>query len=248
MQTQLRRTSRLLTTLGLGLMLAASASTAAAEPVYQMQMASKGLRSPLIAPTLGPFAIASRVVGSDFQLTAPTSNSSGAFSYTSSDPSVASITGDWVTVLKAGTTVVTARQAATATHDSASTSANFTVQAPLPAGYASHGGLTWVRPNERLNHADAVSYCSTRTFNGSTGWRLPTWTELQGLTENRAQLDLAGKGWPMAMSQPYGLLRSSTPNPNSPGYRMGCRLSTGACNVSQPDSNAAYEGYVTCVK
>jgi hypothetical protein len=246
MHTRFRRTFLLLAALGFGL--SAPMAAASTEPVYVMQMPAKGLRSPLIAPTLGPFAIASRVVGSDFQLTAPTSNSAGAFSYTSSDPSVASITGDWVTVLKAGTTIVTARQAATATHDSASTTASFTVKAPLPSGYVESGSLTWVRPTDRLNHADAVNYCSTRTFNGSTGWRLPNLTELEGLTANATQLGLASKGWPMTMSQPYGLLRSSTPTLNNPGYHMGCRLSLGTCNISQPDSNAAYEAYVTCVK
>lgn len=233
--------------LGLGLVLTEPAFAAASDPVYQMQVSSQGLRSPLIAPTLGAFAVSSRAVGANFQLTPPTSNSAGAFSFTSSDSSVASITGDWVSVLKAGATVITVRQVATATYDTASTTASFVVSAPLPAGYVSSGGLTWTLPTARLDQPTAVSYCTTSAFNGTTGWRLPTWVELQGLTANVSQLGLAGKGWPLAMSQPYGLVRSSTASSN-PGYYKGCRLSLNDCQIDQPGTNAYYEAYVSCVK
>ena len=231
---------------GLGLVLAQSAFAASAEPVYQMQMASKGLRSPLIAPTLGPFAVPSRVVGADFQLAAPGSDSAGAFSFTSSDSSVASITGDWVSVLKAGTTVITARQAATPTHDRASTTASFTVQAPLPYGFLSSGGLTWSRPSQRLSHSEAVTYCGG-TLNGTTGWRMPTIYELRALLANRVQAGYESKGWPVAMNQPYGLMRSSTPS--TAGRHLGRYLAfDSGSDVFQPDDNAYYEAYVTCVK
>ena len=43
----------------------------------------------LVAPTLSNFSISTRTVGDSFQLTAPTSNSAGAFTYTSSNTSVA---------------------------------------------------------------------------------------------------------------------------------------------------------------
>jgi hypothetical protein len=51
-----------------------------------------------------------------------------------------------------------------------------------PTGYISQGGLTWSPANStKVHYADAVTYCSTATFNGLSGWRLPTLTELSGL-------------------------------------------------------------------
>lgn len=79
-------------------------------------------------PTIGALFVPAKVVGSPpFQLTAPASNSAGSFSYTSSDPTVATINGSTVTVVGAGTTTITATQASNGTFASGSTSATFTV-------------------------------------------------------------------------------------------------------------------------
>jgi hypothetical protein len=65
------------------------------------------------APTLSNFTIPSQTLGAaPFTITAPTSNSSGAFTYTSSNTSVATIAGNVVTIVGAGTTTITATQAA----------------------------------------------------------------------------------------------------------------------------------------
>jgi cyanophycinase len=95
----------------------------------------------LPAPVLGPFGVPARNVGdAPFALTAPTSTSSGAFSYTSSDASVATIAGNTVTIVGAGAAVITANEAADASHAAASTSATLTVgggsawPCTLPAG------------------------------------------------------------------------------------------------------------------
>lgn len=83
------------------------------------------------APTLGAFTVPAKTVGSaSFTLTAPTSNSTGTFSYTSSDPNVATISGNTVTIVGAGTSVITATQAAAGAYGSGSTTANLVVTGP----------------------------------------------------------------------------------------------------------------------
>ena len=62
-----------------------------------------------------------------FTIVAPSSTSPGAFSYTSSDTSVATISGSTVTILKAGATTITALQGETATYYGASISCTLTV-------------------------------------------------------------------------------------------------------------------------
>jgi len=85
-------------------------------------------------PTFGSFNVPSKMMGSvPFQLTAPTSNSGGAFSYTSSNTAVATISGTTLTVIGAGTSTITASQAAFGTFASGSTTATFTVTANIPA-------------------------------------------------------------------------------------------------------------------
>ncbi len=61
---------------------------------------------------------------------AAVTSSSGAITYTSSNPAVASISGNTVTVLARGTTTITANQVADATYASGSTTATLTVYDP----------------------------------------------------------------------------------------------------------------------
>jgi hypothetical protein len=87
------------------------------------------------SPTISNFTIPSKVIGDGpFQLTAPTSTSSGAFTYTvTGAPGVASISGNTVTILGGGTTVITATQAAAGGFGPGSITASFTVSFPPPA-------------------------------------------------------------------------------------------------------------------
>ncbi|OYU83764.1 MAG: hypothetical protein CFE24_09760 [Flavobacterium sp. BFFFF2] len=79
-------------------------------------------------PTIGAFTVPSKAVGSaPFQLTAPLSNSGGAFSYTSSNANVATINGTTVTVVGVGTSTITATQAAFGSYASGSVTATLTV-------------------------------------------------------------------------------------------------------------------------
>lgn len=63
-----------------------------------------------------------------FVITPPTSNSDGTFSYESSNQSVATISGNTVTIVGAGSTTITATQAATDNYSSGSISATFVVE------------------------------------------------------------------------------------------------------------------------
>jgi hypothetical protein len=91
--------------------------------------------APTGTPTIGNFIVPAKNTGdAPFVLTDPTSNSSGAFSYTSSNLAVATISGNVVTVVGPGVSVITATQAAAAPYISGSVSANLVVtQVPLVA-------------------------------------------------------------------------------------------------------------------
>ena len=68
-----------------------------------------------------------------FALTAPTTNSDGAFTYSSSNLDVATVSGTTVTLVGAGSTTITATQAATASYGSNSIAATLNVTFPLEA-------------------------------------------------------------------------------------------------------------------
>ena len=82
-------------------------------------------------PVFGSFTIARKYVGSsDFTVTPPTSTSTGIFSFTSSDVNVATINASTgvAHVVGAGTSTITATQAASLTHSAKSVSVVLTVQ------------------------------------------------------------------------------------------------------------------------
>ena len=80
---------------------------------------------------IGPLTIPPKLVGDPpFTITPPTSNSGGAWSYTSSDPSVMTVSGNTITVVGLGSSVITAKQAATPMYPAASTTGIGIVTAP----------------------------------------------------------------------------------------------------------------------
>ena len=93
------------------------------------------------AASLSGFSVPSKTFGdAPFALTAPTSNSDGAFTYSSSNPAVATVSGSTVTIVGAGTTTITATQAATFNYNgSNSISATFTVTVPPVLSLDSNG-------------------------------------------------------------------------------------------------------------
>lgn len=87
-------------------------------------------------PTLSNFTVASRVFGSaPFDLTNPTTNNLNplaTFTFTSSNTTVADISGRTVTIKKVGQTVITATQAPAGGYTSGSITAFFTVNVATP--------------------------------------------------------------------------------------------------------------------
>ncbi|MET3502635.1 uncharacterized protein (TIGR02145 family) [Mucilaginibacter rubeus] len=82
----------------------------------------------LPAPTISGFTVPAKKVGdAPFSLSHPTSNSNGAFTYKSSNTSVATVNGSTVTIKAAGTSVITAIQTATSTYRTDSIKATLTV-------------------------------------------------------------------------------------------------------------------------
>ena len=99
-------------------------ATQAANGNYADASTSAVLSVNAAGPTLGTFSIPAKIIGdAAFSLTQPTSNSLGDFSYTSSDPTVATVSGTTLTLLKMGSTTITATQAATPNYSAKSTTA-----------------------------------------------------------------------------------------------------------------------------
>ena len=80
-------------------------------------------------PNIGPLALPSKFIGdAAFDLVDPTSDSPGAFTYTSSNTAVATISGRTVTIIGAGTSNITANQAASGSFIVGSVSADLVVK------------------------------------------------------------------------------------------------------------------------
>lgn len=80
-------------------------------------------------PTITGFTMPSnkKLGDASFTITAPTSNSAGAFTYSSGNTDVATISGTTITIKGSGTAVITASQAANGSYDAGSATANLVV-------------------------------------------------------------------------------------------------------------------------
>ena len=86
-----------------------------------------------IAPAITGFAAISKTYGEDpFELTIPTSNSTGFFVFISRNPGVATINGRTVTILGAGTSAITALQAPSGNYGSGMTTTDLIVSPGIP--------------------------------------------------------------------------------------------------------------------
>jgi uncharacterized protein YjdB len=86
-----------------------------------------------ISPTITDFSIPTKTYGNlPFTITQPQSNSSGSFTYTSSNLSVATISGNIVTIVGAGSSTITATQAATENYSEGTITATFQVNQATP--------------------------------------------------------------------------------------------------------------------
>lgn len=118
-------------------------------------------------PTLSNFSIPSKFIGdAPFKITPPTSNSSGAFSYISSNLNVATISNDSIIIVGGGSAVITATQAAAGSFASGSITANFVVNvAPL-----STNAPTPTKPASRVISLFSDAYGNRPVTEWRTSW------------------------------------------------------------------------------
>ncbi|MGN6601756.1 MAG: fibrinogen-like YCDxxxxGGGW domain-containing protein [Ginsengibacter sp.] len=103
-------------------------STTDRQTIEQNQASYYNISLPDPSPTITDFRdLTKTVYDASFTLQTPTSNSTGAFTYTSSNSSVATISGNIVTITGAGSTTITATQAADGTYASGTVTATLTV-------------------------------------------------------------------------------------------------------------------------
>jgi len=128
-----------------------------------------------VAPTITSFSIAGKTYGTDisFNLINPSSNSSGAFSYSSGTTSVATISGSTVTIVAAGSSVITATQAAAGAYSSGTITATLTVSLGTPtlsgttfsvATPKTYGDISFnITTRPTSNSSGAITYSSSNT-------------------------------------------------------------------------------------
>ena len=144
-------------------------ATQEAVPGYTSQATTANLTVNPIAPTIGTLTAPAKNFGdASFNLTAPSSNSGGAFSYTSSNAAVATVTSQGVvTIVGAGSTTITATQAATTNYTSGSVTGVLVVSpiAPtigtLTAPAKNFGDASFNLTAPSSNSGGAFSYTSS---------------------------------------------------------------------------------------
>ena len=109
-------------------------ATQAAAGNYTSGTATASLTIGTATPNIGSFSIPNQVYssGATFTITPPSSNSNGAFSYTSSDTNIARVSGSTVTILQVGTVTITATQAAAGNYTSGTATASLTIGIATP--------------------------------------------------------------------------------------------------------------------
>jgi hypothetical protein len=118
-------------------------------------------------PTITNFTIPSKNLGNaPFIITAPTSNSTGAFTYTSSNPAVATVAGSTITIVGIGNTTIKATQAAAGSYTAGTKSTMFTVNSGLA------GAPTTAAPTPTKLPANVISLYS----NAYTNVPVDTWS------------------------------------------------------------------------
>ena len=139
-----------------------------------------------LIPVLGVFNNISKTYGDvDFDITNPTTNSSGSFSYVSSNTSVATISGETVTILGVGSATITATLAADNDYNTATTTAEITVSKATPAFGA------FVAINKTFGDSD---FSLTAPTSNSTGALSYTSSDSNVVTISGNTVTLVGAG------------------------------------------------------
>ena len=170
--------------------------------------------SPAVLSNFDSFTVSSST--SDFTINAPTSNSSGAITYTSSNPAVATITGTTVHLVGPGTTTITATQAADGSHSGNSISTTMRVSAlcgdwgysltyPTPVTIA---GAVWT--SATTGTLNGVSFTLTNSSSsGDTTWDLTTSQfSVAPLSATQSMVDYGtGDDWTVTFASPITNLK-----------------------------------------
>ncbi|NCI49352.1 choice-of-anchor D domain-containing protein, partial [Sediminibacterium roseum] len=133
-------------------------------------------------PTISAMSNVNKTVGdAAFTITNPTSNSSGAFSYASNNTSVASVSGNTVTVNGAGTATITATQAANGFYTSGTQTFIVTVAAVSGPVGINNGILMWL-------DASNIDGDGVAGNDPATGTSLGIWKDRSGKGNNATTL------------------------------------------------------------
>jgi hypothetical protein len=160
---------------------------------------------PLQPPSLSGFSIPPEVYNSiDFQITPPQSNSLGSFTYSSSNTSVATISGpnfDMITIIGSGTSTITAFQAASDIYRSGSISTLFRV---TPAAfraswhYTNDDGATFtdITSSKQFPYDDSRYYTISvkETFPENATYKQSGTASVTNVNHGTAQLTITGSG------------------------------------------------------
>lgn len=130
-------------------------------------------------PVLSGFSTINKIIGeADFTLIDPTSNSSGSFTYTSSDPNIAIINGNVVSIISVGTISITATQASDNNFNASSITTVLNITKPLATlnGFnnlnKNYGDADFSLTDPNSNSSGSFNYTSSNnniaTINGST--------------------------------------------------------------------------------
>ncbi len=155
-------------------------------------------------PTITNFVIPSKNVGNaPFLITAPTSNSTGAFTYTSSNPAVATVTGSTITIVGVGNTTIKATQAAAGGYTVGTKSTMFTVNSGLASA------PTTAAPTPTKLPANVISLFS----NAYTNVPVNTWSAVWDQADV-ADVQIAGDDTKKYTNLVYAGVEFTTPTIN----------------------------------
>lgn len=200
-------------------------------------------------------------------LTAPTSKSPAVFSYSSSNPQVATIAGNVLTIVKAGTSTITASQPELGSYNPTSITALLTVkERSCTAPQVNQGGTCVTPPTCTAPAALANGVCVAPATAGNfvlqggvqfmPVTRIDTWTNanafcttstINGSSGWRLPLQaeltqLAASG--VLAGQGWTLGSTWTSSASAANAHNTVNLATGAVVNSEMDSNGAYVGCV----
>jgi Secretion system C-terminal sorting domain len=128
-----------------------------------------------------------------FAITAPTTNSGGAFSYTSSNTSVATVSGNTITVVGIGTSTIKANQAANGAYINGSISTTLTVNAAV--GAPTVAAPTPTQPAVNVISMFSNAYTNVPVDTWSTSWDVADVADVAiagNATKLYTNLDFAG--------------------------------------------------------